>query len=147
MNNNQYDIIMNSVEKWNKYILNLDNNADLGGAYLRGADLRDAHLGGADLSDAHLSDADLGGAYLRGADLGGAYLSGSIGIKILGQCSRGFLFYAVANNGLMIKSGCQWFTYDEAISHWSNHHDEKLRKEILMYVEMAKNLAELYEWI
>jgi hypothetical protein len=47
----------------------------------------------------------------------------------------------------MIKSGCQWFTYDEAISHWSNHHDEKLRKEILMYVEMAKNLAELYEWI
>jgi len=42
-------------------------DADLGGAYLRGADLR-----GADLEDAYLGGADLRGADLRDAYLGGA---------------------------------------------------------------------------
>jgi uncharacterized protein YjbI with pentapeptide repeats len=61
--------------------------AYLSGAYLRGADLRGAYLSGAYLRDADLSDADLSGAYLSGAylrdadlsdaDLSGAYLSGA----------------------------------------------------------------------
>jgi len=49
--------------------------ADLRGAYLRGADLSDANLRGANLSDAYLSDANLSDADLRGADLSDAYLS------------------------------------------------------------------------
>jgi len=62
-------------------------DADLGGAYLRGANLRDADLGGANLGgaylrganlrDADLGDADLGGADLRDANLGGANLGGA----------------------------------------------------------------------
>ena len=57
-------------------------DADLGGAYLRGADLGDADLRGADLRDADLEGADLRGAdlrdvYLEGADLRGADLRGA----------------------------------------------------------------------
>src|SRR3990167_491618 len=57
-------------------------DADLQGAYLRGADLRDAdlqvaYLRGADLRRADLQGAHLRGADLRDADLQGAYLQGA----------------------------------------------------------------------
>lgn len=56
--------------------------ANLGGADLRGAnlgeaDLREADLGGADLGGANLGEADLGGANLGGANLGEANLRGA----------------------------------------------------------------------
>jgi len=61
-----------------------NRDADLRGAYLRGADLtgadpRDAYLRGADLRGADLTDADLRGADLTGADLTDADLRGAKG--------------------------------------------------------------------
>jgi len=53
------------------------SNADLGGAYLRGADLRSADLSGAYLRYAYLSNADLSDVDLRGADLQNAELHGA----------------------------------------------------------------------
>ena len=47
-------------------------DANLRGAYLRGADLIEANLRGANLGGANLRDADLTGANLRGANLRGA---------------------------------------------------------------------------
>ena len=52
-------------------------NADLRGAYLRGANLRGADLYGANLDGADLRGANLYGADLRGADLRGANLYGA----------------------------------------------------------------------
>ncbi|MDF1685331.1 MAG: pentapeptide repeat-containing protein [Parvibaculaceae bacterium] len=55
----------------------LKDDANLEGAYLRGADLKDAYLRGARLKDTYLKGADLRGASLKGADLEGAYLGGA----------------------------------------------------------------------
>lgn len=52
-----------------------EEDANLGGAYLRGTDLRGADLQGADLRGAYLRGANLQNAYLYGADLLGANLS------------------------------------------------------------------------
>ena len=66
-------------------------DADLSGAYLRGANLSGADLRGAYLSDADLSGANLRGAYLSGADLSGAYLRGAdlSGADLRGAYLRG----------------------------------------------------------
>jgi hypothetical protein len=65
--------------------------ADLGGAYLIGANLNGADLGGAYLYGAYLNGADLGGAKLKGADLGGADLGGAylIGANLNGANLKG----------------------------------------------------------
>jgi hypothetical protein len=99
--------------------------ADLGGAYLGGANLRGANLGGADLRGANLGGADLGGANLWGADLGGAYLGGANlwganNIIRIGPASDGYEFFAVpSDKGLMIKAGCHWFSYTEALAYYT----------------------------
>ncbi len=50
------------------------SQADLYGAFLRGANLRDANLTGTNLIRANLTAVDLRGANLRGADLSGGNL-------------------------------------------------------------------------
>jgi hypothetical protein len=86
MNNEQYDILMQGIEVWNKwrkenstveidlYRANL-YRADLSGANLSGADLSGASLSGANLYRANLSGANLYRANLYRADLSGADLS------------------------------------------------------------------------
>jgi len=85
---------------------------------------------------------------LRSANLTGAILTGAKGIIHLGVDSKGREFFAVRSvDGYRIKGGlCRWFAHDEAVAHWGNRHDEVLRLEILMRVELAKSLAELYGW-
>ena len=54
-----------TIGEWTEKALNGDKNlreANLSGAYLRGADLREADLSGAYLSGATLCDADFDGA-------------------------------------------------------------------------------------
>ena len=105
------------------------NNADLQGAYLRGADLQ-----GADLQDAYLQGADLQGAYLRGAylqgaDLQGAYLQGADlrgadlqGVKIKKAAVFTGLYKYICipfiseENEIYIKMGC----YTRLLSEWEN---------------------------
>ena len=84
------------------------SNADLSNARLRGADLR-----GADLTSANLSYADLRDADLRGADL-------SFNRTIVSCGAGAYVMYIHRGpEGLMIKSGCRYYTVEEAREHWS----------------------------
>ena len=88
----QQELLLYSVQEWNRWYATVSasanlrdanlEDANLRGAYLEGADLSDAYLEGADLSHANLQDANLQGAALshanlRSADLGGALLQGA----------------------------------------------------------------------
>ena len=166
---NQYELLSSNTWAWNEYRRNKpENEIHLSGAYLSGtnlsgadhsrafhsgAELSGTYLNETNRSEANLSRTNLSGANLSGADLSGADLSETSlnrakGIKILGQDPRGYIFYMInQEESYKIHAGCRWFTYDEAINHWSSRrHNESLTKEILLYVGMAKNLAELHEW-
>jgi uncharacterized protein YjbI with pentapeptide repeats len=99
--------------------------ANLSGAYLSGADLSGANLSGANLSKAYLSGAYLSGADLSGADLSKAYLSGANlsgakNIVRVGPTSDHYEFFGVpSERGLMVKAGCHWFTYAEALAYYT----------------------------
>ena len=93
--------------------------ADLSGADLYDADLFGANLYGADLSGAKLSGAKLYDADLFGAKLSGAKLYGAKGIFYHSTDKREYAFYVVnAENGIKIKAGCRWFTWEQANEHW-----------------------------
>ena len=108
--------------------------ADLRGADLDGANLRVTNLRGADLSRADLSRADLYGTNFSGADLRGANLReanlgradfrGANGVAQLDMVDpRGYSPIAQEVDGnTMIKSGCRYFTVDEALAHWGDEY-------------------------
>ena len=83
----QLQLLLYSVEEWNRWYATVEEPADLQGANLDGAnlqhanlshaDLQHANLQGANLSRANLSHADLQGANLQGANLQGADLYGA----------------------------------------------------------------------
>ena len=132
----EYDSVKDALEK--------NRDADLGGAYLRGANLgganlrgaclRDADLGGAYLEGANLWDADLGGAYLEGANLGGAF------VFICG--SRHNLQYNKSIGELRI--GCHvyhleyWLIMFDTIGREEGYSDEQI-SEYHNYMKMLKN--------
>ena len=94
--------------------------ADLHDANLRYADLSEANLSEANLLYADLCEADLSGADLSGANLHGANLNKTCGILRVGPSADGYEFFGVVRGGLVwIKAGCQWFTSDDARTHWN----------------------------
>ena len=71
----QQELLLYSVQEWNRWYATVEEPADLQGANLQGANLSRANLSHADLQGANLQGANLQGADLYGADLYGAYLS------------------------------------------------------------------------
>jgi hypothetical protein len=93
--------------------------ANLQGVNLQGADLRDAALWKADLGSAALWKADLRDADLREADLQWADITDAKGIFYAGTSADGYSFHGVDHGDkVMVKAGCRWFSTDEARHHW-----------------------------
>lgn len=96
-----------------------------GGVSLRGADLRFANLSHANLCGANLKYSRLEGIDLHGAELRGIDLRGATGVVRLDMHDpRDYTPVAIAHaDGWRIKSGCRWFTVDEATQHWGPDYD------------------------
>jgi len=91
------------------------SEANLSYANLHGANLHGANLREANLSEANLSEANLSEANLRYADLSKAH-----GILRVGPSADGYEFFGVVRDDrVWIKAGCQWFTSDDARTHWN----------------------------
>jgi len=65
----QLQLLLYSVQEWNRWYATVEEPADLQGANLQGANLSRANLSHADLQGANLQGANLHGAYLSHADL------------------------------------------------------------------------------
>ena len=74
----QQELLLYSVQEWNKWYATVEEPANLQDAYLSHANLEGAYLQGTDLSHAILQDANLSGANLQGANLQGANLQGAM---------------------------------------------------------------------
>lgn len=119
------------------------SNADLSRATLQNAYLGHANLNNVNLSDAKLSSVMLVGANLRGADLSRAHmhkvdLSAAYECISVGPLSDGNELVVVSgfDDGLRLKYGRLWFTYDEIISHWGSRD---YCKSILAMVEFINS--------
>jgi len=122
------------------------SEADLSGADLSRANLSGANLSRADLSGADLSRANLSGADLSGADLSGANLSGAQNLTRVGPTSDGYEVFAVpSDKGLMVKAGCHWFTYAEALAYYTADK-RNIADERRAYLAVLASIATVRGW-
>lgn len=99
------------------------------GNYLSEYDVRQLALQG-DFTDKDMSDSD--------TDMSNLDVSKCIGVVDAGSDDRGYRFLGFKFQGdWMIKAGCRWFTYNDAVSHWRMRENPDALARVETIMELA----------